>query len=182
MWSNDKEGVPQLRTSQSVYEGFYQVQHDLFANGDGSSFCYATVATRSDAALVLARSQAGLWILTKEYRYPMQKWLLSLPGGYMDGGELPEETAARELFEETGYVANQIRALGQAYPYPGISRQKIHYFFADGCSGGAMTAKEAGEYIQVELWDPLRLSCHLRDHPSFPLDGNLCTALYFVDR
>lgn len=40
-----------------------------------------------------------------------KKWVQ--PGGHIDGDEFPEETARREVFEETGY---RIELLGECFP------------------------------------------------------------------
>ena len=44
-------------------------------------------------------------ITLKEYRYPIRSWQRELLGGLIDLGETPEESAKRELLEETGYEA-----------------------------------------------------------------------------
>ncbi|XP_046573930.1 ADP-sugar pyrophosphatase-like [Haliotis rubra] len=42
-------------------------------------------------------------IMVKQYRPPMKAYTLEFPAGLVDKGETPEETAVRELREETGY-------------------------------------------------------------------------------
>ncbi|XP_064606126.1 ADP-sugar pyrophosphatase-like, partial [Liolophura sinensis] len=42
-------------------------------------------------------------ILVKQYRPPLKGYTLEFPAGLIDKAELPEETAVRELKEETGY-------------------------------------------------------------------------------
>ncbi|XP_067683747.1 ADP-sugar pyrophosphatase-like [Haliotis asinina] len=42
-------------------------------------------------------------VLVKQYRPPMKAYTLEFPAGLVDKGETPEETAVRELHEETGY-------------------------------------------------------------------------------
>src|SRR5712672_1911085 len=42
--------------------------------------------------------------LVKNYRYTVDRTLWEVPAGTIDPGESPEETARRELTEETGYV------------------------------------------------------------------------------
>ncbi|XP_046358119.1 ADP-sugar pyrophosphatase-like isoform X1 [Haliotis rufescens] len=43
-------------------------------------------------------------IMVKQYRPPMKAYTLEFPAGLVDKGETPEETAVRELREETGYA------------------------------------------------------------------------------
>ena len=43
-------------------------------------------------------------ILVSQFRPPMAQRTIEFPAGLVDEGERPEETAVRELLEETGYV------------------------------------------------------------------------------
>lgn len=52
-------------------------------------------------ALVVARAEQGFLLMLNAYRH---KW--EVPGGFIDAGETPRQTAARELMEETGQVAD----------------------------------------------------------------------------
>src|SRR5262245_45018621 len=46
--------------------------------------------------------------------------------------ETPEECAARELSEETGYEAEVLEKVCEGYAMPGVSDEIIHVFFARG--------------------------------------------------
>ncbi|HEX4905919.1 MAG TPA: NUDIX hydrolase [Acidimicrobiales bacterium] len=62
---------------------------------------------RRAAAYVLCRDDEGRILLTRfvqDGNRDSGKW--TMPGGGMEWGEHPIETAARELEEETGYVAD----------------------------------------------------------------------------
>src|SRR6056297_1524195 len=63
------------------------------------------------ASVIIPYNEAGEIILIKQYRYPTQKVMLELPAGKIDPGENPEESINRELAEETGFGARQIRKL-----------------------------------------------------------------------
>ena len=66
----------------------------------------------------------------KQYRYPIKEWDLEFPGGAMDEGDTPQEAARRELYEETGYIADELIDLGDIYPSPGYSDEIVHLFAA----------------------------------------------------
>ena len=60
-------------------------------------------------------------ILIRQYRHSVKSYELEIPGGGMERGENPCETAAREMLEETGYVVSSLEDLGRYYPSPGSS-------------------------------------------------------------
>jgi ADP-ribose pyrophosphatase len=79
--------------------------------------------------------------LMRQYRYAADSELWELPAGTingreenqrMDSTETPEECAARELSEETGYEADILEKICECYAMPGISDEIIHVFFARG--------------------------------------------------
>lgn len=92
----------------------------------------------------------GYFILQKQFRYPVSSWQWELPGGFIDEGETPEEAAARELLEETGYISESINGLGCFYPSFGSTDEKI-YLFHIVCSEKTEAKTEPGEAIRNYL-------------------------------
>jgi ADP-ribose pyrophosphatase len=79
--------------------------------------------------------------LMRQYRYAADSQLWELPAGTLNGREedqrmipteTPEECAARELSEETGYEAEVLEKVCECYAMPGIGDEIIHVFFARG--------------------------------------------------
>ena len=91
-------------------------------------------------------------LLVKQYRYAYGEVLTELPAGKVEEGEDPAVTAARELSEETGYTAEQIRLLYVIYPTPGYTDEKLYIYGAEGLSAGASHPDE-GEEVTA-FWLP----------------------------
>jgi ADP-ribose pyrophosphatase len=70
-------------------------------------------------------------LLVRQFRYPMQEYILELPAGKIDAGEPPEETAARELVEEVGYKAGRLTKIAECYSTPGFCDEKLHIYLAE---------------------------------------------------
>lgn len=86
----------------------------------------------SAAVLPLAEEAGGgeAVLLLRQYRYATGGWLLEIPAGKLDPGESAEECARRELVEETGWSAGELEPLGELWPSPGVSDERISLFVA----------------------------------------------------
>ena len=98
--------------SATAYEGiFATVRLDQVRMPDGS-VAEREVVEQDDAAAVVPVFEDGTVLLLRQYRHPFGDYLLEIPAGKLDKeGEGPQETAARELVEETGYRAQRLERL-----------------------------------------------------------------------
>ena len=69
-------------------------------------------------------------ILVEQFRNSVEKMLLEVPAGTLNRNEEPEDCAKRELLEETGYQARNLRKLFAGYTTPGYSNEKMHFYLA----------------------------------------------------
>lgn len=53
-------------------------------------------------------------LLIANYRYPVNKFILELPAGYLDEGEDAVQAAIREMKEETGYTVRPEDVIGSS--------------------------------------------------------------------
>lgn len=65
-----------------------------------------------DFAMAVAMTPDGRVVLERSYKHGPRRVALSLPAGYVDTGEMPDQAARRELQEETGYTSDEWRLLG----------------------------------------------------------------------
>lgn len=70
-------------------------------------------------------------LLVRQYRYAAGGYMLEVPAGRPEReGEPWEECAQRELQEEAGVVAGNLRYLTMIYTTPGFTDERIHLFLA----------------------------------------------------
>jgi len=93
----------------------------------------------------------GRLLLIRQFRYPLQKYILEFPAGKLDSNQSPRDTIARELEEETGYTAAVVNHEFSFYTSPGISNEVIHLFTVGELSPVPQRLQE-GEHLTVEAY------------------------------
>lgn len=106
-----------------------------------------------NGAIVVAITNKEELILISQYRYAVNKRILTLPGGLAeDRSENLSTTAKRELLEETGFHPKKILRLGSFYPMPGTIDQHTDVFLATGCTRVSRAeSPDETESLQVKL-------------------------------
>lgn len=104
-----------------------------FSAPDGSEFQRDVVRNQPVVAMVPVLADGRTAVLVRQYRGPIDRDLLEIPAGLCDvDGEAREATAARELVEEVGLVADQLDLLAAYYPAAGFCDQFVHLYLATG--------------------------------------------------
>lgn len=87
------------------------------------------VRHRGAVAMIAVHADGSL-LFVRQFRKPVERIMLEVVAGMLDAGERPEEAAARELREETGYEALTLKRMGHVYPSAGYVDEKITLFVA----------------------------------------------------
>ena len=125
--------IPKVLESEEVYKGkIITIKRDTLTRGDGKNFVRET-AVSSDAVAVVAIDEQGRILLIRQYRHPMGRPVWEIPAGKMDvDGEQPEETAIRELQEETDTTAESVELLTLFLNSAGWTNEKTYVYLAKG--------------------------------------------------
>lgn len=86
-------------------------------------------------AVVIVAEHEGKVVLIDQYRVPAGKRCIELPAGLVgdeDENATVEETAVKELEEETGYTAERIEILGEFMSSPGLLAESFTLVRAHG--------------------------------------------------
>lgn len=109
------------------------------------------VVRHSGASVMLALTEERRLVLVRQYRYAVDEFLWEAPAGHIDPGEAPEQTARRELVEETGYFPHRLEKLAAIYPSPGFSDEIMYLFLATELEERA-ACPDDDEAIEVKLF------------------------------
>jgi 8-oxo-dGTP pyrophosphatase MutT (NUDIX family) len=85
----------------------------------------------------------------RQFRFGIDDFSLEIPGGVIESGEDPLFAAQRELREETGYTADNVRLLGRVRPNPAIMNNYCHLVCLENVRRTADLEWDHDEEIEV---------------------------------
>jgi ADP-ribose pyrophosphatase len=130
------------------------------------------------ASAVVAVDEEGQAILIRQYRHAAGGYIWELPAGVLGPGEAPDACAARELEEEAGVRATDLKHLGTMFTSPGFCDERIHLFLARRLRE-TQHAHEADEVIaEVTRFPVARLLTMIRDGEI--VDGKTIVGLHLA--
>lgn len=94
------------------------------------------IVEHQGAVAIVALTDDDKVVLIKQFRKPIEQVIWEIPAGKLEIGETPKECAIRELKEETGYSAKNIKLIHKFFTSSGFSNQKIYIFLATGLTKG----------------------------------------------
>lgn len=92
-------------------------------------------------------------VLVRQYRIPVEEYVLEIPAGKLEPGDTPESRAHTELKEETGYTSDRLESAGSFFPSVGILDEIVHLFLAFDLEAGeqALEQDENIELVRMSL-------------------------------
>lgn len=112
----------------------------LLPDGSQTSFEVDESVPYSVAALVVDGDDV---LISRQYRYAIDRWIYDLPGGGGRADEAPLAAARRELEEELGIVPDDLRHLHTFFMNPGRAAWPTHLFIST--SGFAWTRPDTSD-------------------------------------
>lgn len=116
-------------SEQSVYDGgIFKVSKVFLKNGEKE--VVHSVIRFVKTICVLPVTKEGTIILERQYRSPLDGFLLEIPAGKIDEHETHENCMKRELEEETGYRAVTYKNVFEGFVSCGYSDEYMYYYAA----------------------------------------------------
>lgn len=137
-----------LRTISCYHGIVVNTRLDQARLPDGSLTLREVVEHPGGVAVLPLEKDGTVWCV-RQFRYPFAETLLEVPAGKLEPGEDPETAARRELSEETGLEAGELRYLGRHYCSPGYNSEILHIFLARDLKHGR-AHPDRGEFLSVE--------------------------------
>ena len=142
--------------SRRIYEGrILNLRVDTVALPRGGTST-RVIVEHGDAVCMVPVDSEGNVLLVRQYRKAVGEELLEVPAGGVEEGESPEETAVRELQEETGFAPGRLEKLAFFWMAPGYSSEGMHAYLATDLAPGSLTQEE-DEDVRVERYPLARV-------------------------
>jgi ADP-ribose pyrophosphatase len=139
----------ELLKSEDLFKGrAFSIRRDTLKTPDGRE-TRLDIVEHHGSVVLLPLDENGNLLFVRQYRHAAAQDLLELPAGTLKEGEPPQECAAREIREETGFAAGRLERLGQFYLAPGYSTESMVVFLATELRPDPLQADE-DEFLQVE--------------------------------
>jgi len=81
------------------------------------------------SAIIAINDNKEIYMIN-QYRAPLDKMSIEIPAGILEPKECPMKCAIRELKEETGLTAINVKHLLSVYSSPGFCNEIVHIFLA----------------------------------------------------
>lgn len=129
------------------------------------------------AVIVVPVTDGGEVLLVREYAAGIHAYELGLPKGRLEPGESPEHGANRELMEETGHGARDVRGIGSLTLAPGYMSHRTEIMLARELYPEKRPGDEPEE-IEVVPWPLSEIVELTRRHDVS--EGRTIAALYMA--
>ncbi|HOV26637.1 MAG TPA: NUDIX hydrolase [Pseudobacteroides sp.] len=121
------------------------------------------VVLHPGASVVIPITDNGEIYMVRQYRKPIERITLELPAGKLDHGEDPKVCAERELSEETGLSADNVKHLISIHSAPGFCNEVLHLYIASGLKEGEAHSDE-DEFVACEKYQVKKLIDMILSH------------------
>jgi ADP-ribose pyrophosphatase len=150
------------KTSEIIYSGpRFFIEKKGYTLPDGTPK-QGIVINPHDAVAIMPISNDRCFLL-KQYRFPIDEYIYEVPAGAIEQGETPDDAAQRELIEETGFAAGELRPHGWIYLAPGYSTERLWLYEASDLIPSDIHNKDEDEVIEVVELDICEMLTMIRE-------------------
>ncbi|MCA1596741.1 MAG: NUDIX hydrolase [Chloroflexi bacterium] len=164
-----------------IYEGRIVTLKRVEIQMPGGPLVRREIVVHGGSVGILPITDDGQFIFVRQFRPPAGQALLELPAGSVEKDEDIVECAQRELSEEIGQRAAEMRRVAGFYLAPGWATEFMHGFIATGLSPHVSQGDE-DEDIELVTMSPEESLAAIRDGRIVDCKSVALIGLYFAER
>jgi ADP-ribose pyrophosphatase len=140
------------------------------------------IVEHGDSVTMLPLDEEGQFWFVRQYRHPAKKEILEFPAGVVDEGEEAQAAALREIREETGMAAGNLKLLGSFYLAPGYSTEYMYVYLATGLTPDPLEQDEDEviSIVKIPLKEAFQMAAQGKFHDAKTL-ASLFLARRYLD-
>lgn len=139
--------IEKTRSKEDIYDGKIIDVKKLSVELPNGNESFREVVYHKGAVAVIAADRDNMYFV-EQFRISTEEVLLEVPAGKIEIDEHPDETARKELKEEIGGEAGELKKLYEFYVSPGFSNELIHLYEAVDISFGDSQLEE-DEFLDI---------------------------------
>ena len=148
---------------RKIHEGKFITRYDVdYVTEEGYPKTYEIISRNRDlhtleelqnkvpdsVILILTDESGERMLVSREYRMAIAQWIYDFPAGLIDPGETPEQSAKRELWEETGLTLTRIDdVLDNSYNAVGFANERSICVFGTAAGEFRKSTSDAEEIV-----------------------------------
>jgi ADP-ribose pyrophosphatase len=149
---------------KTVYEGLILNVDVLEVELENGKKSRREIVQHGVAVAIIPQLPDGRFVFIKQFRKPMERICFEVVAGNCDPGEDEAVSAARELQEETGYIAESMELLGPIFPSVGYCTERIDIFFAKVSNEKGETSFDDDERIETVILTETEMDKMIRNN------------------
>jgi 8-oxo-dGTP pyrophosphatase MutT (NUDIX family) len=159
-----------LRSDTVIKDRWITLRADTCRTADGHEVKPYYILENPDWTVILASNTQGEMILVQQYRHGIQEVVNEFPAGNIDAGEHDiEESARREMREETGYTGGEWKYVRSMPVNPARQTAFCHVVLATGLKKTHEIMQSSSEEIRMFYKTPQELEIMIQrgefNHP-----------------
>jgi 8-oxo-dGTP pyrophosphatase MutT (NUDIX family) len=129
----------------------FSIRESASRSPQGIVKTFSVIDTRDWAMILpLIETERGKeFVMVRQWRHGAKELSVEFPGGVLEAGEQNADGAARELREETGYIAGRVTKLGAMNPNPAIMSNHIHFYLAQDLTQTGKLELDEDEFVET---------------------------------
>lgn len=166
MDDNENLAWEEICTEHIVQDKWIDFRRSDYRFPDGSVFGPFYSYSRRDYVVVVASDTDGKYLCVRQFRHGIKKVTTEFPAGGIErtdgreygaksgtaSSESAEETARRELLEETGYVSDEWRYLLTVPSNATLADNYAHIFVAENCRRAGEQNLDETEFLSIKKY------------------------------